>query len=296
MADATARFETAQAFFCAIADYVGLANMPDTSKGDWQTVKKYKCKGPDGSVTVYDDIADYGAFKQYYACVLRPNGWTIKQVFTNMVRANASFAEVESLLNDPSWYLSSIRIAVALLKKLRTISSKLAGKGIGLKDAQEILYWRAAPGGVMGTIDDLYKAANKAAKLWNSKTANAKTPKTDFNDTNKWSPADIYWATEKSKGVFETALTTVKENKTYSFTELNKLICSEIEKGELLPLSLKKNAKETIKIVPVNFVRASEATAVENLVAGDLKPGWGTNAWKDYKGKKITGCIGKPGK
>jgi hypothetical protein len=287
MADATARAETAQAFFCAIADYVGVANMPDPLK----KVKKYKCKG-----TEYDDVADYKAFKQYYACVLSPRGWKIEQIFTKMVRANASLKEVETLLDDRDWYLSSIRIAVALLNQLGKISTKLAGKGIGSKDAQDIIYWRAAPGGVMKTIDDLYKAANKAAKLWNQNNPNAKTKKTDFNDTNKWSPADIYWATEKSKKVFETALTTVKENKTYSFGELNELICEEIQKGELLPLSLKKNAKETIKIVPVNFVRANETKAVENLVAGDLKPGWGTNAWTEYKGKKITGCIGKPDK
>ena len=29
MADATAKAETAQAFFCAIADYVGVKKMPD---------------------------------------------------------------------------------------------------------------------------------------------------------------------------------------------------------------------------------------------------------------------------
>ena len=287
MADATAKAETAQAFFCAIADYVGVKKMPDPLV---KLKKKYVYKG-----TEYDDVADYGAFKQYYACVLRPNGWTLKQVFANMVRANATFKEVETLLNDRDWYLSSVRIAVELINQLGKISKKLAGKGIGLKDAQDILYWRAAQGGVMDTIDKLYRTANKSAKTYNQKVKGGKTRLTEFNDTNKWSPADIYWATEKSKGVFETALTTVKENKTYSFSELNKLICSEIEKGELLPLSLKKNAKETIKIVPVNFIRRDETKAVENLVAGDLKPGWGTNAWKTYKGKKITGSKGAIG-
>ena len=43
MADDTAKFETAQALFCAIVDYVGLANIPDPltkkpgPKRDWNS-------------------------------------------------------------------------------------------------------------------------------------------------------------------------------------------------------------------------------------------------------------------
>ena len=293
MADDTARFETAQAFFCAIADWVGVKKMPDPMV-PLPTPFRVKEKIHNEVVeTVYNDVYTYEAFKQYYACVLSPGVWTLEKIFTDKVNANATFKEVETLLDDRDWYLSSLRIAVELLNKLHTISKNFKPEIAAGAQWGKILYWRAAPGGVMDTIDKLYRAANKSAKTFNAR-ATPKTRKVEFNDTNKWSPADIYWATKASKTLFEATLTTVKKNKEYSFDKLNNLICKQIEAGQLLPLSLKKNAKGAIKIVPVNFVRANERTAVENLVAGDLKPGW-TTGWTTYTGPTITGCKGSIG-
>ena len=132
-----------------------------------------------------------------------------------------------------------------------------------------------------------------------------KIPK--FGDPNKWSPADIYYASNKVKDSLAKHLSEAQKDKTYSFDQLNLFISKQIDSGDLLPLSLKK-ATTSVIIKKVNFdidyrTKLIDGMAKGGKVEGGLwhaknqKTSTGFQSWKMYpKGglKKKWPLFSKP--
>ena len=121
----------------------------------------------------------------------------------------------------------------------------------------------------MGNIEKLFKIANKSPITEKNQVK--------FGNVNKWSPPDIYLATDKARGDISKALQNAKP-KSYSFIDLNILTSNLIDSGDLLPLSLKKTTK-TVQLQKVNFDKKDEIKALEKI---SLSPKKVTN-WQPYK-------------
>jgi len=219
MASETDKFESAQALFCAIADNVGTSNI--------------------------DKVLNIETYKTYSDFVLA-NQKSIDAVFNgNNLDVDVSRKEIEEfLLKQKSWYVSSVKIAKKLLKDLAKEVDK-DFKDITKKGFQR--NYLKGDKSVVKTITELYNIANNNTK-YNQEVM--KIPK--FGDINKWSPADIYYASNKVKNDISKHLSKAQKDKTYSFDQLNLFISKQIDSGDLLPLSLKK-ATTTVVIKKVNF-------------------------------------------
>ena len=85
-----------------------------------------------------------------------------------------------------------------------------------------------------------------------------------FGDINKWSPADIYFASNKARDKIQKVVD-INSNKTgFIFSSLNILMSDLIEQGQLLPLSLKKQTREVV-LLPVNFSRQEELKTISKF-------------------------------
>jgi len=276
MASETDKFESAQALFCAIADKVG------TSK--------------------VDKVLNLDIYKTYSDFVLG-NQKTIDAVFNgNNLDVDVSRKEIEEfLLKQKSWYISSVKIAKKLLKDLAKEVDK------DFKDITKPGFQRNYLKGdksVIKTISELFKIANNNTK-YNLEVM--KIPK--FGDPNKWSPADIYYASNKVKDSIAKHLSEAQKDKTYSFDQLNLFISKQIDSGDLLPLSLKK-ATTTVVIKKVNFdidfrTKLIDGVAKSGKVEGGLwhaknqKTSTGFQTWKMYpkdglKREKLSKATGIP--
>jgi len=260
MADDTSIAESGQALFCAIADFVGVGQIDKILN-----IKLYP---------TYED------FKQCWMASGR--SLTIAQIFRTYIDApGVTLGDIEKLLrtgvSGNEWYRSSVNIAVTLLKRVGEISPKFAKiHGPGWN---HILYQRGDEP-VMQTIANLYKVANDTQKKIN---ATSKKKGVVFGDVNKWSPADIYLASNKSKTKLRDSLAEAKGKDCcgYTFTLLNQTICRLIADGELLPLSLKKQPKMPVTIQQVNFERQAEIDAFNQYKYYGLRP----EKWIPYTGK-----------
>ena len=232
MADKTAIFESAQALFCAIADFVGTGKMHQELN-----LKKYPT---------------YKDFKS-----LKKNQVLIDKAFKHTRLIGVSRKQIETLLEDKTWYDSSVLIAVKLLDDIKKINSKFGKlQGAGWQD---FFYVRGATGGktTMNNIDKLFSYANKNDKK--------------FGDINKWSPADIYFVSDAAKEEVTKQADEADENKTYTFLQLNNLCNDLIASGELLPLSLKKVENREPHIVKYNFNRSQEEKNLAEMVYIETK-------------------------
>jgi hypothetical protein len=255
MADTTLA-ESSQALFCALADYV-------LSNGGKKTV----------SELFNTNVATYEVFSKMWNSLYK-NKKTIKDIFNSHVDAgNTSFESVENYLKDNTdWYTSSILIARKVIEDIESVVGNF--KGIKKPKASEIWFVRGDKP-VMKNIEELFKIANKTQKALNDTPGSKKG--TLFTDINKWSPADIYFASDKARNLIEEDVknNSGKNSKGYSFMDLNTLISDLIEDGELLPLSLKKQTK-SVSLHKVNFDRKYELTEIK-------KYGYfGINDWKTY--------------
>ena len=107
-------------------------------------------------------------------------------------------------------------------------------------------------------IIKLFKSANKQYENLNGVKY--------FGNINKWSPADIYFATEKAKKQYKKlASDRETKNNNLTFAVLNKTIADSIESGDLLPLSLKKVNKK-VYVQRVNFSRDKEEELPERML------------------------------
>ena len=237
MADRTALAESSQALFCAIADYIGA-----TKTNKIFDTKKYK---------------DYTTFRSVVGAK------TLKESFKRIETPGVSSSDIEKFLNsDIPWYTSSILIAKKLVNDINKIDPDLS---IAAKGFQKLFYLRGDDD-VMGNIEGLFKIANKSGYKSQAK----------FGNVNKWSPADIYLASNKAKKIISEELKNAKP-KVYTFQDLNIVTSDLIDSGDLLPLSLKKVTKTDVRLQKVNFDRKDEIKIIKNISMKDVTD------WKPYK-------------
>lgn len=234
MADRTALAESSQALFCAIADYIGA-----TKTNKIFDTKKYK---------------DYTSFRSVVGAK------TLKESFKRIETPGVSSSDIENFLNnDIPWYTSSILIAKKLVNDINKIDPDLS---IAAKGFQKLFYLRGDDD-VMGNIEGLFKIANKSGYKSQAK----------FGNVNKWSPADIYFVSDKADNVIKEEVKSLskkapkgtgKISDSYDFVNLNKTVNGLVDSGDLLPLSLKKVLK-TANLYKYNFDRKKDEKELANI-------------------------------
>ena len=245
MADSPKQAEAAQALFSAIVDYRG-APLPY-------------------------NIDNYIQFQEQYKREIRA-------VSRKVVTPGVSLQSIETfLIKDNDWYKSSINIANKLLSATKTLSKKTYNK---IKPKGIDLYYVRGDANVFGSLDKLWKHTNNSTKK-----ANLLEGKNSlvFNNINKWSPADIYLASAYAQRLLKTAAsgnnfkyklgsngtTLTSIDNFQDFSVLNAFIKDLINKGELLPLSLKKSPdRKTTIIKTINFVEGDVAKALKSQQIG----------------------------
>lgn len=236
MADKTALLESAQALFCSIADYIGVKRtnlLFDPKK--------------------YPDYTDFRS---------QINEATLQAAHKNIETPGVFLNELELFLKkDTKWYISSLQIAKKLINDITKIDPDF---NIAKQGFQQIFYYRGDKE-IMGTIEKLFKIANKSGYKSQNK----------FGNLNKWNPADIYLATKKAKKALKEELKGAKE-KVYGFQNLNIITSDLIDSGDLFPLSLKKTTKEAT-LQMVNFDRKAEIKLIKTI---SIK---GVTDWQLYK-------------
>ena len=236
MADKTALLESAQALFCSIADYICVKRtnlLFDPKK--------------------YPDYTDFRS---------QINEATLQAAHKNIETPGVFLNELELFLKkDTKLYISSLQIAKKLINDITKIDPdfKISAQGF-----QQIFYYRGDKE-IMGTIEKLFKIANKSGYKSQNK----------FGNLNKWNPADIYLATKKAKKALKEELKGAKE-KVYGFQNLNIITSDLIDSGDLFPLSLKKTTKEAT-LQMVNFDRKAEIKLIKTI---SIK---GVTDWQLYK-------------
>jgi len=253
MSDATSITESAQALFCAMADFIGA---PKVDK-----------------IFNTDLYPDYESFKKNWNETY-PNA-KIDTAFKQHVDSNVtSLKEIEDFLKKtvtnkiPEWYISSVNIAKKLIKDIDDISNKFTS--IKKPSWSSIFYVRGDKV-IMKSIEILFKEATIDQKLINDLRAkDQQTKKLIFGDINKWSPADIYFSSPNAK---KEILALVKNKKGLTFEFLNLFIAKLIANGDLLPLSLKKQPHE-VTILKVNFSRPQTLKELEKIKS------YGLSNWK----------------
>ena len=243
MADKTALFESSQALFCAVADYLG--------------------KVKTNQIFDLKKVPDYNSFRSAVGAS------TINLSSKRLDTPGVTLKDMETFLaDDLSWYTSSLLIAKKLVNDITAIDKdlKLAPAGF-----QKLFYFRG-DSDVMGNIEQLFKIANKSGYRTQAK----------FGNVNKWSPADIYFATEKAKKQYKKlASDRETKNNNLTFAVLNKTIADSIESGDLLPLSLKKVNKK-VYVQRVNFSRDKEEELLADTICTGVKS-WTPMKIKNFK-------------
>ena len=240
----TALAESAQAIFCSMADYLGAI---ESSK--------------------FLNHKTYTTFSEFE----NSNRALLKKALTR-VKVDVGFKDVyEYLIKNPKWYVSSILIANALVRDLKTIDKDFNISQAKYNDGK--MFYLRGDEEVMNLIGKLFSIANKSlvTQLLKKDIPNI----IGFGDINKWSPADIYLANPTAKVILKKEFNSAN-NKDYTFDELNTTISELIDGGNLLPLSLKKTTT-TARLYKVNF---SEDFKAKLLRGVKFK---GTSKWKKYK-------------
>ena len=234
----TKAFESAQALFCAMADYLGATKA--------KKVLNYQPR-PIGYPT-------YGEFKSN-------NKKLVTDSFSKIKTTGVGLELIEKILNkDVDWYKSSINVAVKLIEDIDEIDQDF--KKIQRPGWTDFLYYRGAKGGnqVMEDIEALFTIANKHEKF--------------FGDINKWSPADIYFASKVAEKKIQQVVS--KPPQGFNFINLNQLVNSLIDSGDLLGVSLKK-APDKVDIYRINFTKKENQDLLENIKYFDISENKGTD-------------------
>ena len=171
--------ESAQALFCALVDHVGISNMDK----------------------VLDENSNYIMFKENWEKNKLTKGVSIKSIFDkHVVAGKTTFDEIEKFLTygkssklADSWYKSSVLIAKELLREIDKISRKFSY--VKTSSWRKIIYAHQ-DNIIMDNIQKLFSEANKNQKSIKSEGSKGQIP---FGDINKWSPADIYLASDKGQ-------------------------------------------------------------------------------------------------
>ena len=244
MADQTALAESAQAIFCAYADYIG-----DTKAQQILNIKKY----PNFDTFVRKEKKDF-------------------ETAMKGVDVDAPAKEIFDFLSNTKngWYQSSITIARTLVKDLRTID-----KDYNIAKKKRDYFYLRGKVGVMKDIQELWSIASKSKPTQEAERSIGEF--IGFKDINKWNPADIYLANkEGEEGIAKELKEAKQDPSTYSYDYLNEKIKMLMDKGALLPLSLKKT-KNNARLQKVNFVVAAKDEVLKSVKF------LGTTDWQPYK-------------
>ena len=234
----TPEAEGAQALFCYIADVLGVK----------KTVIEYK--------PYLGKVKRQSEFFDKYKKIID------KAYSTKAVKTEKSKDTILKFIeNNDDWFISSLRISQYIIEEVDNISKKFQKIK---KPNWDKLFYRHGDDEVMGNMAILFKSANEEYKKDSGSSF--------FGNINKWSPADIYFASDIAKDVIK-KLVGHKETKNFNlkFEILNKKIMDLIEKGELLPLSLKQVKKEIV-IKPVNFNRKEEEERIADTFCTGVAP------------------------
>jgi len=236
MADTTAITESAQALFCSMADYLGYPKVNQVLD-----LKKYP---------------NYSDFKL-------ANKKLITDSFKRVNVPGVNLEDIERILDsknksESDWYKSSIVIATKLIQEINSIDSDFAK--IKAPSWQDIFYYRGGSQGdnVMTNISTLFSVANKKDKL--------------FGDINKWSSADIYFASEDAKNEIKSQINLASNKTGYNFINLNKFVNSLISSGDLLGVSLKKSPT-SVSIYKINFTESENEKLLKDIHFFDIYTG-----------------------
>jgi len=245
MADSPSEAEGAQAIFCYIADVLGKSKIKE-----WDVYLKEKTPS-------YED------FQVKYKTL-------IKQAYSSRaVETSKGLSTIETfLIKNPDWFKSSLLIAKKLIEDIASAIDK--DFNYIQRPRWNNVFYKHGDEKVMGTIAKLFKIANdnEAKKLKN---------RAYFGNINKWSPADIYFATKEAINELNETLKEQISVKSLSFNSFNQQIGKLVDKGQLLPLSLKKTTTEA-HLVKVNFTRKAEESILgETFVTGVGRENPGVN-------------------
>ena len=252
---ATDKAEGAQALFCYIADAIGSRQIKKAYKPylDGQQNAQY-------FFTEYEDLVN--------------KAFSSRAVDT----INSKSQIKQYVIDNKDWFMSSLTISQYIIETIDDISIKF--RKIKKPGWQDMLY-KHGDDEIMDTMAKLFKSANKQYESLNGVKY--------FGNINKWSPADIYFATEKAKKQYK-KLASDKETKSnnLTFAVLNKTIADSIESGDLLPLSLKKVNKK-VYVQRVNFSRDKEEELLADTICTGVKS-WSPMKIDNFKyqGSKFT--------
>ena len=245
MADVTTLAESAQAIFCSLADILG-----STESNKTLDIKKYK------------------TFESFLAV---SNNKKLLEKAIDGVNVDAEIKDIFEFLSNTKngWYVSSVIIAKSLVQNLKDVD-----RDYNIAKKERDYFYLRGKVGVMKDIGELWSIATKSEP---TKIAQKKIPEfIGFKDINKWNPADIYLANKVGERAISQELQEAKKDvKTYSFDFLNEKIKILMDKGALLPLSLKKT-RTSAKLVKVNFVPASKDEVLKTVKFTS------TTDWKPY--------------
>lgn len=311
MASTTELGEVAQAFFCAIADGVGLSVVNEKFGPKLQPTGKGAAASNPLNGTLFrtateaKNAKENDTFEEFES---RWNAWIknhrasegaipLKKIYDTYVKSDPTLSYVELitwLKANPTWYRSSRNIAIALLKNIETVSQPWQKK-LKYPGWEDILYIRET--GAMADIKKLFEIANQMAEgiyLTRTKSEgrlqNVMLP---FANINKWSTADIYFVSEKGTKDIKDLLADAEEA-SILFPVLNSFILELVKTGDLLPLSLKKNTSGEVHIFKVNFVEDDRVKAI-NKVEYTPKTGTASKKAEDDDDDEDTGSFAGSG-
>ena len=263
----TSLFESAQALFCSIADGLGAKES--------EKVLNFKT---------------YPTFEEFQKKNQKLIGSAFKQA--NVTESPQNIYKFLSSSN--SWYKSSIQIANKIISDLHNKVDKdfnLKKKGY----ESPAFSWFRGDKEVMGGIDKLFKIANKSTSTKTMLWGEGKTDSTFFGykNSNKWNPADIYYANKTAKDAIKAELTRATGlGIAYGFDGgeiqkgsiakpepedgLNVFIARLVDGGDLLPLSLKKQVG-TVTLRTVNFVESDKTKLLNSIKYTKV------SEWKPFK-------------
>ena len=262
MADETTKFESCQALFCAFVDLIG--RVPA------QKLFFEKGKFPAGKM-IYETYEDFIKAKN----VGNPKfnvAVEMKKAYTATYTPEMSLGDCANFLkSSKSWFHSSVIIAVKLISDLHTRTaggiSLAKYTTLGTRGMQRIDYYRGDKD-VMGNIEKICRICIANTKALGSVKGIKNMKSVPFKDPNKWSPADIYYASTKAKNEIAAVLKEAQDpnyEPTYYY-HLNNMIYDLMVSGDLLGVSLKKQPDpSSVKIELVNFSGAIKKNVLEKL-------------------------------